>query len=190
MSWGKRGHIMWQGELAYCAMAALCVYMFVCMCKLLGCGCCRDLCICECCKCVISSSSPFISWLLSPVFLWPGEDRCSALTLSSDWPGPHPRYQPAPLWPWWPRSDRQGARCSSHCCCYCSACASGWLLQGAACPLACSLSALCAAPPALPPIPAGVHWADVTAQWTWTTAAKHIGLYVNYHILQPMIFNN
>lgn len=119
---------------------------------------------------------PLISWLLSPVSLWPGGDRCSALTLSSERPGPHPHYQPAPLSPWWPRSGRRAARCSSRCCCCCSACASGWLLQGAACPPACSPPAACAAPaPAPPPTPAGVRWADVTARWTWTTAAEHIG---------------
>lgn len=116
---------------------------------------------------------PFISWLLSLIFLWPDEDRRCALTPNSDWTAPHPRYQPAPLWPWWPRSDHRGARRSSRCCC--SACASGSLLQGAPCPPACAASApWSAAPPALPQTPAGVRSADVAAQWTWTTAAKHI----------------
>lgn len=116
---------------------------------------------------------PFISWLLSLIFLWPDEGRRCALTPNSDWTAPHPRYQPAPLWPWWPRSDHRGARRLSRCCC--SACASGSLLQGAPCPPACAASApWSAAPPALPQTPAGVRSADVAAQWTWTTAAKHI----------------
>lgn len=79
----KGSHVV-TGRAGRCAMAALCVCIRVCKCKLLGCRCWRDLCICECCKCMILSLSPFISWLLSPAFLWPGEDRCSALTLSSD----------------------------------------------------------------------------------------------------------
>lgn len=116
---------------------------------------------------------PFISWLLSLIFLWPDEDRRCARTPNSDWTAPHPRYQPAPLWPWWPRSDHRGARRLSRCCC--SACASGSLLQGAPCPPACAASAPgSAAPPAPLQTPAGVRSADVAAQWTWTTAAKHI----------------
>lgn len=134
----------------------------------------------------MSSPSLLRSRLLSPVSLWPGEDMRSAP--SSDWSEPHPRYQSAPPWPWWPHSDRRAARRSSHCCCYCWACASWWLLQGAVCPAACSLSALCVAPPALPLTPAGAHWADVTAQWTWTTAAKHIEIIIVTLFLQHISY--
>lgn len=146
-------------ELTYCAMAGL----FVTACNLHKRGHSRDLRI---------TIYPFISWLLSLIFPWPDEDRRCALTPNWDGTAPHPRYQGAPLWPWWPRSDHQGARCLSRCCCL--ACASVSLLQGAPCPPACAASAPCAAPPALPQTPAGVRLADVAAQWTWTTAAKHI----------------